>query len=212
MSEKLIAGLKQARVVPLVQSDTPPEAVAISQALLNGGLDVLEVVLRTDMALACLKAVAEAFPDAHIGAGTVLSAAQADKAIQNGAKFLVSPGLDDGVVNLAHEAGLTVLPGIATATELQRAWNMGLRIVKFFPASLAGGPKMLTALSAAFRDMQFMPTGGVSADNLSDYLAVPSVIACGGSWLTPASEIAAGNFDAITDLAATAKAIANKSP
>jgi len=209
MSEKLIAKLKNAPVVPLVQSDDPSEAVAISKALLDGGLEVLEVVLRTDAALDCLKAVADAYPDASVGAGTVLSAAQAEKAIQHGAKFLVSPGLDDGVVNLAHEAGLMVLPGIATASELQRAWNLGLRTVKFFPASLAGGPKMLNALSAAFRDMQFMPTGGVSADNLPEYLAVPSVIACGGSWLTPASEIAAGNFDAITALAAEAKAIAN---
>ncbi len=209
MSDQLITSLKNAPVVPLVQSDNPDEAIAISKALLDGGLEVLEVVLRTDAALECLKAVADAFPDANVGAGTVLSPAQAETAIAHGAKFLVSPGLHDGVVGVAQQNGLTILPGIATASELQQAWNLGLRTVKFFPASLAGGPKMLKALSAAFRDMQFMPTGGVSADNLPEYLAVPSVIACGGSWLTPADAIAAGNFDAITALAAEARAIAN---
>lgn len=209
MSDQLVTSLKNAPVVPLVQSDNPDEAIAISKALLEGGLDVLEVVLRTDAALECLKAVADAFPDANVGAGTVLSPAQAETAIAHGAKFLVSPGLHDGVVGVAQQNGLTILPGVATASELQQAWNLGLRTVKFFPASLAGGPKMLKALSAAFRDMQFMPTGGVSADNLPEYLAVPSVIACGGSWLTPADAIAAGNFDAITALAAQARAIAN---
>lgn len=209
MSDQLVTSLKNAPVVPLVQSDNPDEAIAISKALLEGGLEVLEVVLRTDAALECLKAVADAFPDANVGAGTVLSPAQAETAIAHGAKFLVSPGLHDGVVGVAQQNGLTILPGVATASELQQAWNLGLRTVKFFPASLAGGPKMLKALSAAFRDMQFMPTGGVSADNLPEYLAVPSVIACGGSWLTPADAIAAGNFDAITALAAQARAIAN---
>mgnify|MGYP000206349058 CR=1 FL=1 len=208
MSDKLLNSLKNAPVVPLVQSDNPDEAVAIAKALLDGGLEVLEVVLRTDAAFECLKAIAEAFPDASVGAGTVLSAAQAEKAIDHGAKFLVSPGLHDGVVEVAQKAGLVLLPGIATATELQWAWNLGLRTVKFFPASLAGGPAMLKALSAAFRDMQFMPTGGVSAANLNEYLAVPSVIACGGSWLTPAADVAAGNFEAITALAAEARAIA----
>lgn len=209
MSDQLVTSLKNAPVVPLVQSDNPDEAIAISKALLEGGLEVLEVVLRTDAALECLKAVADAFPDANVGAGTVLSPAQAETAIAHGAKFLVSPGLHDGVVGVAQQNGLTILPGVATASELQQAWNLGLRTVKFFPASLAGGPKMLKALSAAFRDMQFMPTGGVSADNLPEYLAVPSVIACGGSWLTPADAIAAGNFDEITALAAQACAIAN---
>lgn len=210
MPDKLTASLKNAPVVPLVQSDNPDEAVAISRALLDGGLEVLEVVLRTDAAFECLKAVAGAFPDGNVGAGTVLSPAQAEKAVECGAKFLVSPGLHEGVVELSQKAGLAALPGIATATELQRAWNMGLRTVKFFPAGPGGGPQMLKALSAAFRDMRFMPTGGISPANLAEYLAVPSVIACGGSWLTPAADIADGNFDAITALAAEARAIAEK--
>lgn len=208
MSDKLIASLNNAPVVPLVQSDDPAEAIKISQALLDGGLEVLEVVLRTDAALDCLTAIVEAFPDANVGAGTVLTPQQAETVIDRGAKFLVSPGLHDETVGVAQKAGLPILPGIATASEMQRAYNLGLRMVKFFPAGLAGGPAMLKALSSVFRDVQFMPTGGVSAGNLSEFLAVPSVIACGGSWLTPAADIAAGNFDAITALAAEARAIA----
>lgn len=211
MSDQLLTNLQKSRVVPLVQAEHPDEAVAVSKALLEGGLEVLEVVLRTDAAFDCLEAVAEAFPDVSVGAGTVLSPAHAEKAIGRGAKFLVSPGLHAGVVGVAQENDLVILPGIATATELQQAWNMGLRMVKFFPAGQAGGPAMLKALSAAFRDMQFMPTGGVSAANLNEYIAVPSVIACGGSWLTPAAEIADCNFEAITSLATEARAIAQKS-
>ncbi|RZV43562.1 MAG: bifunctional 4-hydroxy-2-oxoglutarate aldolase/2-dehydro-3-deoxy-phosphogluconate aldolase, partial [Acidimicrobiales bacterium] len=162
MSDSLFSILRGAPVVPLVQSDDPEEAVAISKALLAGGLNVLEVVLRTDKAFECLEAIAKAYPAAHVGAGTVLNAEQARKAIDHGATFIVSPGLDDGVVNVAKENKMHVLPGIATATELQRAWNMGLRAVKCFPAGVVGGPKMIKALSSAFRDMEFMPTGGVN--------------------------------------------------
>ncbi len=209
MSDTTISLLKQAPVVPLVQSNDPGEAVAISQALLDGGLKVLEVVLRTDAAYECLDAVANAFPDAAVGAGTVLSAAQAEKAVDCGATFIVSPGLDSGVVSVAKNNNMAIFPGIATASELQRAWNRDLRTVKFFPAGLAGGPKMIKALSSAFRDMSFMPTGGVNASTLSEYLDVPAVIACGGSWLTPKTAIEKGDFAQITRLAREALAIAS---
>jgi len=205
----LMQSLEAKRVVPLVQSDDPKTALKISEALLEGGLDVLEVVLRTDAALDCLEAIAKEFPNAQVGAGTVLSADQSKEVIQRGATFIVSPGLDAASVKVANEAGLPILPGTATATEVQQAWNMGLRAVKLFPASLVGGPKMLKALSSVYRDMRFMPTGGVSAANLKEYLAVPAVVACGGSWLTPSAEIEAGNFAAITKLAKDAIAIAN---
>lgn len=209
MSE-LIASLSAKRVVPLVQSDDPKTALKISEALLEGGLDVLEVVLRTDAALDCLEAIAKEFPKAHVGAGTVLSAEQSKEVIQRGASFIVSPGLDPASVDVANAAGIPILPGIATATELQNAWNMGLRTVKLFPASLVGGPKILKALSSVYRDVQFMPTGGVSAANLHEYLAVPAVLACGGSWLTPKAAIEAGDFQAITKLAVDAIAIAQQ--
>ena len=202
--------LAETRVVPLVQADDVETALKISQALIDGGLPVLEVVLRTDNALQCLEAIAGTFPDAHVGAGTVLSADQCRAVIERGADFIVSPGLDPASVGAAQAKNVPIYPGVATASEAQQAWNLGLRTVKFFPASLAGGPKMLKALGSVFRDMRFMPTGGVSADNLKDYLSVPSVVACGGSWLTPADAIARGDYAAITTLAREAIAIARR--
>ena len=209
MSEKLISTLRNNRVVPLVESDSPDTALKISEALLEGGLDVLEVVLRTDAALDCLEAIAKEFPHAHVGAGTVLSADQSHEVLRRGATFIVSPGLDPASVKVANDANVPILPGISTATELTQAWNMGLRTVKLFPASIVGGPKMIKALSSVFQDVDFMPTGGVNPANLNEYLAVPSVLACGGSWLTPKDAIEAGDFAAITKLAKDAIAIAN---
>ena len=195
-------------VVPLVQADDPAVAVATSRALAAGGLQVAEVVFRTDRALECLQAVADNVPEMIAGAGTVLSAEQAKAAIANGAKFIVSPGLDDGVVAVAKDHGVPVYPGTMTPSEVQHAFNLGLETVKFFPASIAGGVPALKALASVFRTMKFMPTGGVSPGNLADFLAVPAVLACGGSWLTPADAIKAGNYDKITELAAEAVAIA----
>ncbi len=208
MDTEIQQRLRAVPVIPLVQADEPQVAVRTARALVDGGLTVVEVLLRTKAALQCLGAVVDSVPEAITGAGTVLNACQAQAAFQAGARFIVSPGLDEGVVEAAGKAGLPVYPGIATATELQRAWNMDLRTVKFFPAGLAGGPAMLESLAAVFRDMSFMPTGGVSAANLNDYLAVPSVIACGGSWLTPRTAIDNGNFDAVTRLAREASSIA----
>ena len=197
-------------VVPLVQADDPAIAVEISRALAAGGLKVAEVVFRTDRALECLRAVADDVPEMIAGAGTVLTAEQAKAALDHGAKFIVSPGLDDGVVRVAREHGVPVYPGTMTPSEVQHAFNLGLDTVKFFPASIAGGIPALKALASVFRTMKFMPTGGVSPGNLADFLAVPAVLACGGSWLTPADKIAVGDYDAITKLAAEAVAIAQK--
>jgi len=197
-------------VVPLVQADDPAIAVQTSRALAAGGLKVAEVVFRTDRALECLEAVAEEVPEMIAGAGTVLSAEQANAALDNGAQFLVSPGLDDGVVGVAQERGVPVYPGTMTPSEVQHAFNLGLDTVKFFPASIAGGVPALKALASVFRTMKFMPTGGISPGNLATFLVVPAVLACGGSWLTPKDAIEAGNFDAITALAAEAVEIARK--
>jgi 2-dehydro-3-deoxyphosphogluconate aldolase/(4S)-4-hydroxy-2-oxoglutarate aldolase len=197
-------------VVPLVQADDPAIAVETSRALAAGGLKVAEVVFRTDRALECLQAVADDVPEMIAGAGTVLSAEQAKAALDHGAKFIVSPGLDDGVVRVAREHGVPVYPGTMTPSEVQHAFNLGLDTVKFFPASIAGGIPALKALASVFRTMKFMPTGGVSPGNLADFLAVPAVLACGGSWLTPADKVAAGDYDAVTKLAAEAVAIAQK--
>jgi 2-dehydro-3-deoxyphosphogluconate aldolase/(4S)-4-hydroxy-2-oxoglutarate aldolase len=203
--------LESSPVVPLVQADDPDVAIRTSRALAAGGLTVIEVVLRTDRALECLRAIADEVPEVIAGAGTVLSASQTEAAFDAGARFIVSPGLDDGVVAVAKEHDAPVYPGIVTPGELQHAFNLGLDTVKFFPASIAGGIPALKALSSVFRTMRFMPTGGVSADNLADYLAVPAVLACGGSWLTPASAIKAGDYDQVTTLAKEALQIAVRS-
>lgn len=195
-------------VVPLIQADDPSDAVKTSRALAAGGLKVAEIVFRTDRALECLRAVADEVPEIVAGAGTVLTAAQAEDALENGAKFVVSPGLDDGAVAVANKHSAPIYPGTMTPSEVQHAVNLGLDTVKFFPASIAGGIPALKALASVFRSMKFLPTGGISAANLADYLAVPSVLACGGSWLTPADAIAAGDYEKVTMLAAEAVSIA----
>ncbi len=204
----LMDRLAAASVVPLIQAENPDIACNIAKALANGGLTVAEVVFRTDAARDCLARIATTMPDTIVGAGTVLTADQCRTAIEAGAAFIVSPGLDEGVIETAAQHDIPVFPGAATATEVQKAWNLGIKTVKFFPAELAGGTAMLRALTSVFRGVQFMPTGGVSAKNLTKYLAVPSVLACGGSWLTPAAAIEAGDFRAITQLAEEAVAIA----
>lgn len=205
----LISRLAAAPVVPLVQADDPAVAVEIAKALAEGGLTVIEVVLRTTAGLDCLQAICELDDGLIVGAGTVLSAAQGTIVLERGAEFIVSPGLDEALVGVAQASGVPILPGVMTPSEAMKARNLGLDVVKFFPASIAGGIPALKALGSVFRDMQFMPTGGVSAANLPDFLALDSVIACGGSWLTPAAEIAVGNYGAVTQLAKEAVAIAS---
>lgn len=200
--------LNTAPVVPLIQADDPTVAIDIARALAAGGLTVLEVVLRTPAALECLSALCELDDDIVVGAGTVLSAEMTQGCIDRGAKFIVAPGLDGDSVGVAQSSGVPIFPGTMTPSEVQHAFNLGLDTVKFFPASIAGGVPALKALASVFGKMKFMPTGGVSAGNLADFLAVPAVRACGGSWLTPKDAVAAGNFDKITELAAEAVAIA----
>lgn len=195
-------------VLPLLQADEPELAVRIAEALKDGGLAVVEVVFRTERAAECLRAVSDGLPDVVAGAGTVLNEQQAEVALESGARFIVSPGLDEGVVRVAKAARVPVYPGTITPSEVMRAVNLGLDAVKFFPASTAGGVPALKALASVFRDMKFVPTGGISADNLAEYLGVPQVLACGGSWLTPKADVAAGDFKAISGLAREAVEIA----
>jgi 2-dehydro-3-deoxyphosphogluconate aldolase/(4S)-4-hydroxy-2-oxoglutarate aldolase len=202
--------LENTPVVPLVQANDPKTAIRISRALAKGGLTVAEIVFRTDAALECLAAVAAEVPEMIAGAGTVLSAEQAALAIDAGAKFVVAPGLDEETVLYCQSQSIPVYPGTMTPTEVTWAYNLGLLEVKFFPGTLAGGIPMLKALGSVFREVRFMPTGGVSVSNLADFLAVPCVLACGGSWLTPADTIASGNYLEITRLAAEAVEIARQ--
>ena len=209
-ASRLSALLAQTPVVPVVVIDDASNAVPVARALVAGGLPIVEITLRTAAAIEAIGAVAADVPEAHVGAGTVLSEEQARTAVAAGARFIVSPGLDEGVVSAAGELTVPIMPGVTTPSEVQRAWNLGLRVLKYFPASLAGGIPMLKALGAVFRDVKFIPTGGISAKNLRDYLEVPAVTACGGSWLTPSSAIAEGEFGEITRLAAEANTIASE--
>ncbi|GAA0483587.1 bifunctional 4-hydroxy-2-oxoglutarate aldolase/2-dehydro-3-deoxy-phosphogluconate aldolase [Parasphingorhabdus litoris] len=202
--------LRTVPIVPLIEADDPLVAVKTAHALAAGGLNVVEVVLRTDAAIDCMAAIVADVPDIVAGAGTVLTVDQASDVISRGAQFVVSPGLVDDVARYCMDQGVPIFAGTMTAGEVQRAYALGLRTVKFFPAKLAGGVRMLKALSSVFRDMQFMPTGGVSADNLHEFLALPAVVACGGSWLTPKDAIAAEDFESITTLAREAVEIAQK--
>ncbi len=203
-----IEDLNSAPVIPLIGSNNPKEAVLTTHALKKGGLRFIEVVLRTERALDCLEAIANEIDDVIVGAGTVLTVEDVDNVVARGAKYIVSPGLSVDVVKRAQHHAVPILPGVMTASEVQNAWGLGLRAVKFFPASLAGGVPMLKAMGSVFGGMRFVPTGGVSAKNLAEFFAVPAVIACGGSWLTPKDKIAAGDFDAVTTLAKEAMDIA----
>ncbi|MGB5336668.1 MAG: bifunctional 4-hydroxy-2-oxoglutarate aldolase/2-dehydro-3-deoxy-phosphogluconate aldolase [Woeseiaceae bacterium] len=202
--------LKKARVVPVVVVDRVDDAVPIAEALREGGLPIIEVTLRTSAALEAIRKIANDVADVIVGAGTVLNAEQAKAAADAGARFIVSPGLHESVVAESRALNLPIYPGIATATEAMGAWNLGIRTVKFFPASQAGGVSMLKALSSVFRDLNFMPTGGITPATLNDYLQLPSVVACGGSWLTPVSAVEQKDFASITRLAAEARALCKK--
>ena len=208
--EDLSQRLAVAPIVPLVGDDDAARAVATAQALADGGLSVIEVVMRSDGAQKGMEAILTQTTGLIVGAGTVLTLDQAKSVRDSGAQFIVSPGLVDEIAEYCLGEDIPFFPGTMTAGEVQRAYALGLRAVKFFPASLAGGVPMLKAFGAVFRNMRFMPTGGISPENLPDYLALPHVIACGGSWLTPTDAIAAGRFEVVTDLAREAVSMAAK--
>lgn len=202
--------LEDVGVVPVVVLDNAEDAVPVAKALRNGGLSVIEVTLRTAAAPEAIRRIADEVSGVIIGAGTVLNAEQVAISADAGARFIVSPGLHESVVIASSSKELPLYAGVATATEAQAAWNMGLKTLKFFPAGQAGGVPMLKALGSVFRDLRFMPTGGVSPANLAEYLGLTSVIACGGSWLTPASAIEAKDYSSITKLAEEACSLVKK--
>lgn len=210
MIEELSNRLEAAPVVPLIGENDAARAVATANALAAGGLSVIEVVMRSDDAQKGMEAILSETDGLIVGAGTVLTLDQCKSVLDSGAQFIVSPGLVDEIAEYCLAQGVPIYPGTMTAGEVQRAYALGLREVKFFPASLAGGVPMLKALGSVFREMRFMPTGGVSAGNLAEFLALPSVLACGGSWLTPKDAVASGDYDQITNLASEAVAIAQQ--
>lgn len=192
--------LANAGVVPVVVLDDAKDAVPTANAMVAGGIDVMEITFRTAAAPDCIKAVSENCPDMLVGAGTILNLEQCKLAVQMGAKFIVSPGFDAEVVSWCVENGIAVTPGCVTPTEITAAIKLGLKVVKFFPANVYGGLNAMKNLSAPFVGIKFMPTGGVNAQNLSEYISAPFIHAVGGSWVCPKADIAAGNFEKITAL------------
>ncbi len=201
----VLSRLANAGVVPVVVLDRVEDAVPTAKAMVAGGVDVMEITFRTAAAPEAIRAVSEGCPDMLVGAGTVLNLEQCKLAVEMGAKFIVSPGFDAGVVGWCIENGIAVTPGCVTPTEITAAVNMGLKVVKFFPANVYGGLNAMKNLSAPFVGVKFMPTGGVNADNIKEYIDAPFIHAVGGSWVCPKADIAAGNFEKITALCAQAR-------
>lgn len=198
--------LARAPVVPVVTVPSVAAGVKLARALTEGGLPLIEVTLRTPVALDVVRAMAE-IPGGVVGAGTILDPAQAREAVAAGAKFLVSPGATPAILDAALELGVPLLPGVATASEAMAARERGFKVLKFFPAGPAGGPNYLKALASPLGDVLFCPTGGVSAENARDYLKLSNVVCVGGSWVAPADAVAAGDWARVEALAREAAAI-----
>ena len=187
-------------LIPVVAIEDAADAVKLGEALIAGGLPCAEITFRTAAAASAIRQVTDAFPDMVVGAGTVLSVEQAEQAVSAGAKFIVAPGFDEHVVDWCLDRSVPVTPGVVTPTEITAAYAKGLRVLKFFPAQAAGGIKMLKAIGGPFGDIKFIPTGGISPDNLASYLRLPMVHACGGSWIVNKQTISDGDFETITQL------------
>jgi len=193
--------MQDAPVIPVIVLHDVAHAVPMARALLAGGIRMLEVTLRTPQALACIEAIARAVPEAVVGAGTVRGVADARAAADAGARFAVSPGYTTAVGQGCRDAGLALLPGVATGSEIMAAQEDGFGELKFFPAMQAGGPALLKAWSGPFFDVRFCPTGGVTLRNAPEFLALPNVVCVGGSWLVPADLLARGDWEGMTTLA-----------
>ena len=192
--------LGQFGVVPVVVLNDVKDAKPLAKALCDGGLACAEVTFRTDAAEESIRIMTEAYPEMVVGAGTILTTEQADRAIAAGASFIVTPGFDAEIVKHCIAKNIPITPGVVTPSELAQAYALGLRIVKFFPAEPSGGLPMIKALAAPYYMMQFMPTGGISAATLSDYLRYEKIFACGGSWMVKGDLIKSGDFNKITAL------------
>lgn len=196
-------------VVPVVVLNDADDAVPLADALIKGGLPCAEVTFRTDAAEESIRRICESFPDMLVGAGTVLTTEQVERAHKAGAKFIVSPGFDPEIIDCCISIGLPVLPGCITPSEIAQAVKRGLKVVKFFPAEQSGGVAMIKAMAAPYSMVKFMPTGGISTKNLADYLSCDKILCCGGSWMVKEDLIKSGSFDKITDMTKEATALAS---
>ena len=203
----ILEKLSEYGVVPVVVLNRVEDAKPLAKALCNGGLKCAEVTFRTDAAEESIKIMTENFPDMLVGAGTVLTTEQVDRAVGAGAKFIVSPGFDPEIVDYCISKNIVVVPGCITPSEVAQAVKRGLKVVKFFPAEQAGGLAMIKAMAAPYTMVKFMPTGGINAKNLPDYLGNNKITACGGSWMVKADLIDKGDYDSIEAMTKEAVAL-----
>lgn len=199
--------IQKTGIIPVVVLNDVKDAEPLAKALIEGGLPCAEVTFRTDVAEESIRIMKEKFPEMLVGAGTVLTTEQVDRAVAAGAEFIVSPGLNPRIVRYCVEKNIPITPGCANASDIEQALENGLEVVKFFPAEPAGGLKMIKALAAPYVNVKFMPTGGINANNVKDYLAYDRIIACGGSWMVSGELVKNGEFDKIRELTAEAAAI-----
>lgn len=197
------------KIVPVVALDDEKDALALADALIDGGLPVAEITFRTAAAEGSIRAIAQDRPEMLVGAGTITTMDQAKRAVAAGAKFLVTPGFSDEITAYATVQNIPIFPGVCTPTEIMMTLKYDLPVVKFFPAAQFGGLATIKALNGPFPHLKFMPTGGVSASNVKEYLAYPNIVACGGSWMVKKDLINAGKFDEIRQMTAEAVALAN---
>ena len=205
---KVLEEISKIGILPVVVLEDAKDAKPLAQALCAGGLPCAEVTFRTEAAEESIRIMSESFPEMLVGAGTVLTTEQVDRAVNAGAKFIVSPGFDEEIVDYCLEKGITVLPGCATPSEVAKAVKRGLEVVKFFPAEQAGGLPMIKAMAAPYTMVKFMPTGGINPENVKDYLAFNKIFACGGSWMVKNTLVENQEFDKICELSKEAVTIA----
>ena len=201
--------LSQFGIVPVVVLDDAKDAAPLAKALCDGGLACAEVTFRTAAAEESIRIMSTEYPEMVVGAGTVLTTEQVDRAVNAGAKFIVSPGFDPEIVDYCLAREIPVLPGCATPSEVAQAVKRGMEVVKFFPAEQAGGLPMIKAMAAPYHQLRFMPTGGINPENLKDYLAFDKILCCGGSWMVKGNLLKEGKFDEVCKLTKEAKAIAD---
>lgn len=198
---EIIRKISLTGIVPVIKINDAEKAVPLARALCDGGVPVAEITFRTQQAEEAIARVTRELPEMLVGAGTVLTAEQVDRAVDAGCKFIVSPGFNSKVVEYCIKKGIPVTPGCLTPGDIERALELGIDVVKFFPAEASGGIKMIKALSGPYSNVRFIPTGGIDAGNINEYLSFPKVLACGGSWMVPEDAIKEGDFKKITELA-----------
>lgn len=209
--KELLERIGEIGIVPVVVLNDVKDAEPLAQALCDGGLPCAEVTFRTDAAEESIRRMTESFPDMLVGAGTVLTIDQVDRAVAVGAKFIVSPGLNPKIVKYCNEKGVLIIPGCANPSDVEQAIENGLSVVKFFPAEQAGGLNYIKAIAAPYTGLKFMPTGGINPKNVRSYLAYDKILACGGSWMVKGDLVQAGEFDKVRELVKEAVEIVKES-